>query len=80
MAGCTDVTKLEQHWTHKLSVKLIFKKYTCRGPWWLSGKEAPASARATGSIPGPGRSHMPRSNSACAWQLLSLCARAQEPQ
>ena len=33
-----------------------------------------------GSSPGPGRSHMPRSNLAHAPQLLSLRSRAHEPQ
>ena len=33
-------------------------------------KNPPANAGDTGSIPGPGRSHMPRSNWACAPQLL----------
>ena len=33
-----------------------------------------------GSIPGPGRSHMPRSHKACAPQLLNLCSRARAPQ
>ena len=40
----------------------------------------PASAGDTGSSPGPGGSHMPRSNKARAPQLLSLCSRAREPQ
>ena len=31
-------------------------------PWWLSGKEPPASAGDMGSILDPGRSHMPQSN------------------
>lgn len=31
-------------------------------PRWLSGEEPPAGAGDTGSIPGPGRSHRPRSN------------------
>ena len=34
-------------------------------PWWLSGKKSPANAgtaRYSGLIPGPGRSHMPRNN------------------
>ena len=39
-----------------------------------------ANAGDTGSIPGPGRSHMPRSNEARAPQLLSLCSGAREPQ
>ena len=44
-------------------------------------KNPPANAGDTGSSPGPGRSHMPRSNEARAPQLLSLCstARALEP-
>ena len=33
-------------------------------------KNPPANAGDTGSIPGPGRSHMPRSNRAHAPQLL----------
>ena len=32
------------------------------------------------SSPGPGRSHIPRSNYARAPQLLSLSSRAREPQ
>ena len=40
----------------------------------------PASAGDTGSSPGPGRSHMPRSGWARAPRLLSLCSRAREPQ
>ena len=39
-------------------------------------KNPPANAGNTGSSPGPGRSHMPRSNQARAPQLLSLCSRA----
>ena len=33
-----------------------------------------------GSIPDPGRSHMPQSSYADVPQLLSLCSGAQEPQ
>ena len=33
-------------------------------------KNLPANAGDTGSIPGPGRSHMPRSNKASEPQLL----------
>ena len=40
----------------------------------------PANAGDMGSIPGPGRSHMPRSNQACALRLLSLRSRDHEPQ
>ena len=43
-------------------------------------KNLPANAGDTGSSPGPGRSHMPRSNWAHAPQLLSLRSRAREPQ
>ena len=43
-------------------------------------KNPPANAGDTVSSPGPGRSHMPRSNEAHAPQLLSLCSRAREPQ
>ena len=43
-------------------------------------KNLPASARDTGSIHGPGRFHMPRSNSARVPQLLNLRSRAHEPQ
>ena len=43
-------------------------------------KNPPANAGDTGSSPGPGRSHMPRSNSARAPQRLSLHSRAREPQ
>ena len=43
-------------------------------------KNPPASAGDTGSSPGPGRSHMPRSNEARAPQLLSLRSRAREPR
>ena len=40
-------------------------------------KNPPANAGDMGSIPAPGRSHMPRSNKAHAPQLLSLCSRAR---
>ena len=40
----------------------------------------PANGGDMGSSPGPGRSHMPRSNYARVPQLLSLCSRALEPQ
>ena len=50
-------------------------------------KNLPAKAGDAGSITDPGRSHMPRSNKACAPQLLSLalepthgCYRALVPQ
>ena len=43
-------------------------------------KNLPANAGDTGLSPGLGRSHMPRSTSACVPQLLSLHSRACEPQ
>ena len=43
-------------------------------------KNLPANAGDTGLIPGPGRSHMQRSNQARVPQLLSLRSRAHEPQ
>ena len=41
-------------------------------------KNLPCIAKDTGSIPGPGRSHMPRSNLAHVPQLLSLRTAATE--
>ena len=49
-------------------------------PGGAAVKNLPANAGDTGSSPGPGRSHTPRSNYAHAPQLLSLCSRAREPQ
>ena len=43
-------------------------------------KNPPANVGDTGSIPGPGRSHMPWSNKARVPQLLSLHSRARKPQ
>ena len=43
-------------------------------------KNLPANSGDTGSSPGPGRSHMPRSNKARVPQLLNLRSRAHEPQ
>ena len=43
-------------------------------------KNLPANAGDTGSVPGPGRSHMQQSNSAQAPWLLGLCSRAWELQ
>ena len=40
----------------------------------------PAGAGDSGSIPDPGRSHMPRGSQAQARELLSLRSRAQEPK
>ena len=52
-------------------------------PGFLGGtvvKNLPANAGDTGSSPGPGRCHTPRSNKARAPQLLSLQSRTREPQ
>ena len=38
------------------------RKETLGLPWWRSVKNPPANAGDTGLSPGPGRSHMPRSN------------------
>ena len=58
-----------------------FKKSLSRGfPGGAVVKNPSANAGDTGSSPGLGRSHMPRSNEACAPQLLSLRSRACEPQ
>ena len=43
-------------------------------------KNLPANTGDMGSIPGPGRSHVPHSNYTHASQLLALCSRTQEPQ
>ena len=43
-------------------------------------KNPPANAGDMGSSPGPGGSHMLRSNEARAPQLLSLRSRAHDPQ
>ena len=43
-------------------------------------KNPPANAGDMGSSPGPGRSHMLRSNEARVLQLLSLSSRARRPQ
>ena len=43
-------------------------------------KNLPANVGDVASIPGPGRSHLPRSNEAPVLQLLSVCSRAREPQ
>ena len=42
-------------------------------------RNPPANEGDRGSIPGLGRSHMPRSNEACEPQLLSLCSQLENP-
>ena len=43
-------------------------------------KNPPADVGDAGSIPGPGRFHVPGSNWIHVLQLLSLCSRAQKVQ
>ena len=68
----------------KILDKIYFKIFLKILGWGFpSGavvENPPANAGDMGSIPGPGRSHMPRSNKARVPQLLSLCSRAREPQ
>ena len=54
------------------------KKSCCSFPGGTVDKNLPANAGDAGSIPDPGRSHMPRSSWVQAPHLLSLCSRAQE--
>ena len=55
-----------------------FKTSTRDFPGGAVDKNPPANAGDMGSIPGSGRSCMPRSNWARVPQLLSLCATATE--
>ena len=55
-----------------LPCKLYFKKQTKGFPGGAVVESLPANAADTGSSPGLGRSHMPRSNKAREPQLLSL--------
>ena len=57
---------------HFLYHKLIFEKYLGGFPGGALVEKLPANAGDTGSSPGLGRSHMPRSNWAREPQLLSL--------
>ena len=65
---------------------LWYVNYISKKSWHLGFpggavvKSLPANAGDTGLIPGPGRSHMPRSNWARAPQLLSLRSGAREPR
>ena len=62
----------------KLGTKIIEKKKKNHRQDFPGGgpgiKNPPANARDMGSIPGPGRFHIPWSNSSCVPQLLSLPA------
>ena len=56
----------------------VFKPNSWDFPGDAVVKNLPASAGDTGLSPGPGRSHMPRSNEARAPQLLSPRATTAE--
>ena len=60
--------------------ELNLKMHTQGFPGGAVVKNPPANAGDAGSIPDPGRSHMPWSNYTCAPQLLNLCPRARVPQ
>ena len=75
------------HFKHTLCVVLEhtkwFKELRKQDQGFPGGpvvRSLPASARDAVLIPGPGRSHTPRSSWTCAPQLLSLCSGAREPQ
>ena len=85
----TDVHRLNEWLTVRCtecfsSKKILLKNCYLKPFWGFPGgavvKNPPANAGDTGSSPGPGRSRMPRSNSAPAPQLLSLRSRACEPK
>ena len=61
-------------------LKIILKNHTEGFPGGAVVRNPPANAGDMGSSPGPGRSHMPWSNSARAPQRLSLRSRAHEAQ
>ena len=65
-------TKINSKWIKDLSAQDF--------PGVAVVKNPPANAGDRGSIPGPERTHMPRSNKAHVPQLLSLHSRAREPQ
>ena len=70
--------KLTQHC--KSTMLQLKKKKVLGFPGGAVVNNPPANAGDEGSSPGPGSSHMPRSNEARAPQLLSLCSRARKPQ
>ena len=63
-----------------IPIELLFKTHTQGFPDGSGVKNLPANTRDTSSIPEPGRSHLPRSDSAHAPRLLNLYSRAREPQ
>ena len=76
MFNATEWRVITFSWIGKFNAKI-----SVRGsPAGSVVKNLPANAGDTGSIPDPGRFHMPWSNQACASQLLSLCSGAWELQ
>ena len=69
---------VKEKWLYYILYMLISQQvYIKQGfPGGSVVKNLPASAGDTGSIPGPGRCHMPQSSEAHAPQLLSLCSGA----
>ena len=72
MANATCIELYMLRWLNHI------KKYVLGFPGGTVVKNPPASAGGMGSSPGLGRSHMLRSNSARAPQLLSPCATTTE--
>ena len=78
-------TRLSDYHFHYQKKKRTLQrnKFKVKG-WGFPGgsvvKNSPTNAGNMGLIPGPGGSHMPRSNKVHVPQLLSLCSRPQEPQ
>ena len=70
----------ENQFWRKITIKHEREKEKMGVPGGAVVKSPPANAGDTGSSPGPGRSHTPRSNQARAPQLLSLRSRARAPQ
>ena len=66
--------------THRIRKQTPIKMCVGGFPGGAVVKNPPANAGDTGSSPGPGRSHMPQSNSARAPQLLSLRSTARALQ
>ena len=64
--------------TSNLYLNLLYKTHGLGFPGGAVVESLPANAGDTGSSPGLGRSHMPRSSWAREPQLLSLCSAAGE--
>ena len=64
----------------EIGIDIYILLYTRAFPSGSMVKNSPVNAGETGSIPGLGRSLIPRSNQVCEPQLLVLCSRVQEPK